>query len=90
MQDTLQCGCGRSIPAERAELGFKCCVVCGERFAQSKKRFGYMVYGHKTAGAILVTSQAGFQNYKAVSSRRSKCSNMGSASKIGTLFSSIG
>jgi hypothetical protein len=83
----INCGCGKEIHPERYALGFKVCVVCGEKFAQAKKKFGYVSYGHKTAGAIVITSKAAFDNYKTVSSRMSKGSNMGFASKVGTLVS---
>jgi hypothetical protein len=47
---------------------------------------GYPHYGHKTAGAIVVTTKAGFQNYAKVSSRKGKNCNMGFASRVGTRF----
>lgn len=82
----INCGCGREIPQERLDLGFKVCVVCGERIAQSKRPFGYVHYGHKTAGTIVLTSKAGLQNYKKVSHRQAKGSHMGYASRVGTSF----
>ena len=84
--DEHRCGCGNSIPPERFALGYKLCVVCGERVAQKKKPYGYMCYGHKTAGAIVVTSKAAVENYKKVSARMNKGSNMGSASRISSSF----
>jgi hypothetical protein len=83
----INCGCGNSIHPDRLALGFKVCVICGEKFAQAKKKFGYVSYGHKTAGAIVITSKAAFENYKTVSSRMAKGSNMGFASRVGTLVS---
>lgn len=82
----IKCGCGKEIPQERFDLGFKVCVVCGERIAQSRRQFGYVHYGHKTAGAIVLTTQAGLQNYKKVSHRQAKGSHMGYASRVGTSF----
>lgn len=86
MLDNHYCGCGKEIAGERYALGFKVCVSCGEKFAQAKRKFGYISYGHKTAGAIVLTSKAGLTNYKSVSSRMAKGSNMGFASRIGTSF----
>lgn len=83
----MNCGCGNSIHPERLLLGFKVCVICGEKLAQQKKKFGYVSYGHKTAGAIVITSKAALDNYKKVSSRMAKGSNMGFASRVGTLVS---
>lgn len=80
------CGCGNEIPQERCELGYKICTSCGERIAQSKRPVGYISYGHKTAGAIVVTTRAGLDNYKKVSYRHNKGSNMASASRITTQF----
>jgi hypothetical protein len=82
----MNCGCGNEIPQERFELGFKTCVVCGERIAQSKRKVGYIHYGHKTAGSIVLTSQAGLRSYKKVSHRQAKGSHMGYASRVGTTF----
>lgn len=80
------CGCGNSIPDERLTLGFKVCLPCGERIAQKKKPYGYVHYGHKTAGSIVVTTKAAFDNYSKVSYRMNKGSNMGYASRISTSF----
>lgn len=82
-----KCGCGKDIPQERIDLGFKVCVVCGERIAQSKRPHGYVCYGHKTAGAIVITSKAGLSNYKKVSYRKNKGSHMGYASRLTSNFS---
>ena len=80
------CGCGNEISDERYALGYKICLACGEKIAQSKKKYGYVSYGHKTAGAIVVTSKAAVENYKKVSYRHCKGSNMTSASRAGTQF----
>ena len=82
----MKCGCGNEIPQERLDLGFKVCVICGEKIANKNRPKGYISYGHKTAGAIVVTSQKGFDNYQRVSQRMAKGSNMASASKVGTSF----
>jgi len=82
----MTCGCGKDIPQERYDLGFKVCVICGERFAQAKRPHGYVSYGHKTAGAIVITSKAGVENYHKISRRRNKGSNMGSASRMTSQF----
>jgi hypothetical protein len=79
-----QCGCGNEIPQERYDLGYKVCVVCGEKFAQKKKPYGYLNFGHKTAGSIVITNKTMFEQYKAVSYRHCKGSNMASASKQST------
>lgn len=84
--NATKCGCGNSIPVERIELGYKICVECGERVAQQNKRVGFISYGHKTAGAIVLTSKKGLDNYKKVSYRRNKGSNMGYASRLTTSF----
>jgi hypothetical protein len=81
-----KCGCGNEIHVERYNLGFKICLSCGERIAKNKKPHGYMHYGHKTAGAIVITSKAGFINYNKVSYRKNKGSNMGYASRMTTEF----
>jgi hypothetical protein len=80
------CGCGNEIVSERYQLGYKVCLSCGEKFAQKQAPRGYLHYGHKTAGTIVLTTQAGFSNYKKVSSRMAKGSNMGYASRVGTAF----
>jgi hypothetical protein len=76
----MNCGCGNEIHPERVALGFKVCVVCGEKFAQAKRPYGIVVYSHKTAGAIQITDKKMFNVYKKVSRRIGKASNMGSAS----------
>ena len=81
-----KCGCGNLIPNERYDLGFKICLTCGDKIAHKKKPYGYVHYGHKTAGSIVVTSKAGFENYSKVSYRMNKGSNMGYASRISTSF----
>lgn len=80
------CGCGNEIPQERFDLGYKICTTCGEKIAQARKPVGYMSYGHKTAGAIVVTTQDGLDNYKKVSYRKNKGSHMGYASRLTTQF----
>jgi hypothetical protein len=82
----MNCGCGREIPQERLDLGFKVCVVCGEKIAQSKRPHGYISYGHKTAGSIVITSKAGLENYRKVSHRMNKGSHMGYASRLNSDF----
>ena len=82
----MKCGCGNNIHPERVSLGYKICVECGEKVARMKRPVGYMHYGHKTAGAIVITSQTGLKNYKKVSHRRCKGSHMGYASNVGTNF----
>jgi hypothetical protein len=84
--NAIQCGCGKEIHPERYALGYKVCLTCGEQAARSRKPFGYVAYGHKTAGAIVITSKKGFDNYKKVSYRKNKGSNMGYASRLTTSF----
>ena len=81
-----KCGCGNSIPSERIELGYFNWVECGERIAQRNKKVGFLCYGHKTAGAIVITTKKGLDNYKKVSYRICKGSNLASASKMSTSF----
>lgn len=83
---TNTCGCGNIISQERYDLGYKICLSCGEKAALKRKPFGYVHYGHKTAGAIVITSKRGFDNYSKVSYRLNKGSNMGYASRISTTF----
>jgi len=80
------CGCGNEIPEERFNLGFKICLSCGDKIAQKKRPYGYVHYGHKTAGSIVVTTKAGFENYSKVSYRINKGSNMANASRVSTSF----
>ena len=96
------CGCGNAIHPERINLGFKVCIVCGEKIALKKKPFGSMIYNHKTSGelqivdknmiytliinSIVITSKAGFDNYTKVSYRKNKGSNMGYVSRLTTSF----
>lgn len=82
----IKCGCGNEIHIERYQLGYKVCLSCGDRVAEKNKKFGYLHYGHKTAGAIVLTSKRGFDNYSKVSYRMGKASNMGYASRLSTSF----
>ena len=83
----MKCGCGNEIHPERWALGFKICLNCGEKFAAKRKPLGYICYGHKTAGEIVITSKAGFDNYKKISHRQNKGSHMGYASRLTSQFS---
>ena len=82
----MKCKCSREVILERAALEYKTCLSCGEAIAKEQKPYGYVSYGHKTAGAIVVTSKKGFENYSKVSSRMNKGSNMSYASKVRTQF----
>lgn len=82
----INCGCGNEIHIERYNLGYKVCLACGDKRAIKNKKFGYVSYGHKTAGAIVVTSKKAFDNYTKVSYRMGKSSNMGYASRLTTSF----
>jgi hypothetical protein len=82
----MKCNCGNNIPTERYNLGYETCLSCGDKVANQNRRYGYICYGHKTAGAIVVTSKAGYNNYKKVSYRKCKGSNMASASLVGSEF----
>jgi hypothetical protein len=82
----INCGCGNEIHPERYELGYKVCLSCGDKSAQKNKKYGYLHFGHKTAGSIVLTSQRGFENYSKVSYRMNKGSNMGYASRLSTTF----
>ena len=82
----MLCHCGNQVPPARLDYGLRTCLTCGDREAKSSRPFGYPSYAHKTAGAIVITSKAGFTNYKRVSYRHAKGSNMSSASKAGTQF----
>lgn len=81
-----KCSCGNVIHSERFFLGYKICINCGEKSAQRKRPMGYMHYGHKTAGSIVITNDDGLKNYKKVSYRKCKGSNMGYASRLSTSF----
>ena len=48
----LKCFCGREIPEERIEFGFKTCV----EHSGAKQSIGFMSYGHKTAGEVVIIS----------------------------------
>jgi len=80
------CGCGNKISEERSILGYKICLSCGEEIARNKSPYGYIHYGHKTAGSIVITSKRGFQNYQKVSYRKNKGSNLAYSSKLTTQF----
>lgn len=82
----INCGCGTEIHPERYALGYKVCLNCGDKHAVKNKKYGYVSYGHKTAGAIVVTSKKAFENYSKVSYRMGKASNMGYASRLTTSF----
>lgn len=82
----INCGCGKEIHPERHALGYKVCLSCGDKHAVNNKKYGYVSYGHKTAGAIVVTSKKAFDNYTKVSYRMGKSSNMGYASRLTTSF----
>ena len=82
----MHCECGNDIHPDRYALGYTVCLSCGEKIAQAKTPRGYLHYGHKTAGTIVLTTQAGFNNYKKVSSHMAKGSNMSYASRVGTNF----
>jgi hypothetical protein len=84
--NSIQCGCGKDIHTERYALGYKVCLACGEAAAKRNTPFGYLHFGHKTAGSIVITSKKGFDNYKKVSYRKNKGSNMGYASRLSTSF----
>jgi hypothetical protein len=45
-----RCHCGQEIPEERIEMGFNTCIA----HASASKKVGYMVYGHKTAGEVVI------------------------------------
>lgn len=82
----IKCGCGNEINIERYNLGYKICLSCGEKSALKNKKYGYISYGHKTAGSIVVTSKKAFENYTKVSYRKGKASNMAYASRLSTSF----
>ena len=57
-----KCGCGSDIHPERYALGYKVCLKCGDKNASRNKPYGYVHYGHKTAGSIVITSKKGFDH----------------------------
>tara|TARA_R100001224_G_C3904179_1_gene109584 strand:- start:183 stop:506 length:324 start_codon:yes stop_codon:yes gene_type:complete len=63
MNEITFCGCGKVIPFERAELGYKICVSCAGRVGTPKVK-GRMVFGHKTAGSIEIMSAESFEANK--------------------------
>jgi len=82
----IKCGCGNKIHPERYELGYKICLSCGEQSAAKQRPYGYLHFGHKTAGSIVITSKKAFENYSKVSYRKGKASNMAYASRLSTSF----
>ena len=58
--------------------------VAVKSLLKRKKPYGYLNFGHKTAGSIVITNKTMFDQYKAVSYRHCKGSNMASASKQST------
>jgi len=86
LSSMINCGCGNEIHPERVELGYKVCLNCGDKAALKNKKYGYMHFGHKTAGSIVVTSKQAVDNYLKVSKRMNKGSNMGYASRLTTSF----
>ena len=82
----IKCGCGNEIHTERYELGYKICLTCGDQSAKRSQKFGYLHFGHKTAGSIVITSKKAFDNYAKVSYRKGKASNMAYASHLSTTF----
>lgn len=80
------CTCGKEYPIERYELGYRVCLSCGEAHAVKNKKFGYLHFGHKTAGSIVITSKKAYDNYAKVSYRKGKASNMAYASRLSTSF----
>lgn len=45
-----KCHCGEVTPPERLELGLGTCI----KHASNSKKVGFMVYGHKTAGEVVI------------------------------------
>lgn len=82
----ITCGCGNEIHVERFGLGYKICLNCGDKAALKNKKYGYMLFNHKTAGSIVVTTKKAVENYQKVSKRMNKGSNMGYASRLSTSF----
>jgi hypothetical protein len=82
----IHCGCGNEIHPERYELGYKICMSCGEQSAKRNQKYGYLHFGHKTAGSIVITSKKAYDNYAKVSYRKGKASNMAYASRLSTSF----
>jgi len=50
------CGCGSEIPAERLEIlpDTQVCADC----STEQRRVGFLVYGHKTAGEVVMVDGA--------------------------------
>jgi len=82
----IHCMCGNEIHSERYNLGYKVCLTCGDKIAAKNRKFGYICYGHKTAGSIVIDSRKAVDNYKRVSYRKNKGSNMAYASRLSTTF----
>lgn len=49
----MKCFCGAEIPIERSEAGYATCI----EHSNAKKPVGFMVYGHKTAGEIVIVNK---------------------------------
>ena len=56
------CGCGKDIPQERYNLGFKICISCAERNYVKPK--GVMHFDHKTGGQLQILTPDQFANYR--------------------------
>lgn len=59
--ETYYCGCGNSIPNERANIGYKNCTNCSQSSYKGKPK-GILIWHHKTAPELQIMSNDSFQS----------------------------
>lgn len=69
----MNCYCGSVIEQERKLLGLSICLTCAKR-TQPQKVVGYMMYSHKTAPTLCLTTQEAFANYRRDTDRKGQSS----------------
>lgn len=52
------CVCGDDYPSERAELGYKYCLLCGESIAREERKSWTVVQEYSKGGYMFVTASA--------------------------------
>lgn len=61
--------CMSLVEKEREVLGLQICMACARR-TNPPKVFGYMMYAHKTAPTLCLTTKEGFDNYRKDTDRK--------------------
>lgn len=60
--------CKKPIEEGRVELNLTCCLSCASKgLGQPPKLKGIMVYGHKTAATLCITTDEGFADFRRLS-----------------------